>query len=171
MNMRRPSAAPIFFASLISVAFTCLVFADPSGDSYAVLHQRDFDMVYQLIKPLADQGDAHAQYRLGLMYQLGEGVPEDRGEAIRWYRKAADQGDTTAQYDLGFMYSKGEGVQQNYVMALMWSDIAASRIPVSDTEEHKAAVALRDNIASKMTPEQIAEAQRMAKEWKPKKER
>jgi TPR repeat protein len=84
---------------------------------------------------------------------------------------AADQGDTTAQYDLGFMYFRGEGVQQNPVLALMWTDIAASRIPVSDTEEHKAAVALRDNIASKMTPEQIAEAQRMAKEWKPKKER
>lgn len=169
--MRRPSAVQIFFASFLSVAFTCLVFADPSGDSYSALHQRDYDMVYQLIKPLAERGDIHAQYRLALMYQLGEGVQEDQAEAIKWYQKAAEQGDTIAQYDLSFRYSKGEGVPQDYVLAYMWSNIAASRTPASDVEGRKAAVELRDDIASKMTPDQIAEARRMAREWTPKNER
>ena len=55
----------------------------------------------RLLRPLADQGDATAQYDLGLMYAKGQGVPQDYAEAVKWFRKAADQGDASAQYNLG----------------------------------------------------------------------
>ncbi len=87
-------------------------------------------------------------------------VRQDNAEAARWYRKAADQGDSLAQYELGQMYVDGEGVPQDYVQAHMWFNLAASEI--------KIAAKFRDDLASKMTPAQIAEAQKMAREWKPK---
>ena len=64
-------------------------------------------------KPLADQGDADAQYNLGLMYDYGYGVAEDDAEAARWYRLAADQGHAIAQYNLGLMYASGRGVVED----------------------------------------------------------
>ena len=62
---------------------------------------------------LAEQGHAKAQYNLGLMYDNGEGVPENDSEAVKWYRLAAEQGIATAQYNLGIMYDNGEGVPEN----------------------------------------------------------
>ena len=69
------------------------------------------------LRPLADQGDAGAQYNLGVMYDKAHGVPQNYAEALKWYRLAADQGDATAQYNLGFMYDEGQGVPQNYAEA------------------------------------------------------
>ena len=57
----------------------------------------------------ADQGDAGAQYNLGVMYDNGQGVPQNYAEAVKWYRLAADQGDASAQYNLGVMYDNGRG--------------------------------------------------------------
>ncbi len=120
----------------------------------------------QECKPLAEQGDAKAQYILGRMYDLGEGVPQDYAEAAKWYRKAAEQGDAKAQFALGAMYSYGRGVPQDYVQAHKWYNLAASRYaPESDRDR---AVKNRDILAAKMTPAQIAEAQQLAREWKEK---
>ncbi len=66
------------------------------------------------------------------------------------------------------MYEQGQGVPQDYVQAHMWFNLAASRSPPG--ADHAKAVKNRDILAAKMTPAQIAEAQRMAREWKPKKE-
>ena len=65
-------------------------------------------------QPLAEQGDATAQYNLGLMYFAGKGVLQDYKEAVKWYRLAAEQGDADAQSNLGVMYVTGEGVPQAY---------------------------------------------------------
>jgi len=116
----------------------------------------------------ADQGDAGAQNNLGLMYDLGRGVPQDDAEALKWYRKAADQGYARAQNNLGLIYDNGQGVPQDYVQAHMWFNLAAARSPASQTEMRDRAVKNRDRVAAKMTPAQIAEAQRLAREWKPK---
>jgi TPR repeat protein len=112
-----------------------------------------------------------ASTSLGLMYYKGRGLPQDYAEAIKWYRLAADQGDAAAQGMLGVMYVHGEGVPQDYVQAHMWLNLAASRYPASGKVARDDAVKVRDQIASKMTPEQIAEAQKLAREWKPKPER
>ena len=117
----------------------------------------------------AEQGLAQAQYNLGFMYQQGEGVPQDDAKGEKWYRLAAEQGLAEAQHNLGVMYGKGESVPQDSVQAYMWFNLAASRYSASEkTEMRDLAVNNRDGAASTMTPAQIAEAQRLAREWKPK---
>ena len=118
----------------------------------------------------ADQGDPRSQFNLGGMYSNGQGVPQDHAEAVKWYRRAADQGDAWAQLDLGFMYLNGLGVPQDYVQSHKWSNLAASRLPVSEKEVRDNAVKNRDLAAARMTPAQIAEAQKLAREWRPKPE-
>jgi hypothetical protein len=110
------------------------------------------------------------------MYDKGQGVPQDFVEAAKLYRKAADQGDADAQYALGDMYGEGKGVPQNYVRAYTWYNLAASQYASSPHYElyerdRESAEILRDLLARKMTPAQIAETQRLAREWKPKKEK
>jgi uncharacterized protein len=116
----------------------------------------------------ADQGNPDSQNTLGTMYEGGLGFPQDYAEAAKWYRLAAEQGNATAQFNLGFLYYSGQGVPQDYVQAHMWVDLAASRFPPSAIEDRDQAAHNRDIVASKMTPAQIAEAQKLAREWKPK---
>ena len=116
----------------------------------------------------ADQGYATAQTNLGVMYTYGEGVPQDYTEALRWYGKAAERGDALAQYNFGIMYANGRGTPQNYVQAHMWFSLAATRFSPWETELHELALMNRDLVATNMTPAQIAEAERLAREWKPK---
>ena len=72
------------------------------------------------LKTLAEQGDANAQYNLGMMYNNGTGVEQDFKEAVKWYRKAAEQGDAEAQSNLGLKYDNGEGVEQDFKEAAKW---------------------------------------------------
>jgi hypothetical protein len=95
-------------------------------------------------------------------------VRQDWGEAVKWFRKAADQGYARAQYILGVMHENGEGMPQDYVQAHKWFNLEAARYPASETENRERAVRNRDRVAAKMTAPQIAEAQRLAREWKPK---
>ena len=69
-------------------------------------------MIFDELKPLAEQGIAEAQYNLGLMYSNGQGVPRDDEEAVKWYRLAAEQGFAESQTNLGLMYGTGRGVEQ-----------------------------------------------------------
>lgn len=88
-------------------------------------------------------------------------------EMVEYFVKAADQGDVYAQYNLGILYYEGKGLPQDFVLSHVWSNLAASRFPASEVEGRRRAIHNRDLVASKMTPDQIAEAQRMAREWKP----
>jgi len=117
------------------------------------------------LRRAADQGDATAQFTLGNLYAEGKGVPQDYVEAARLYRLAAERGDPQAQYNLGLSYAKGEGVAQDNVSAHAWFNIAASRFPASDTVGRGLAVSSRDAVASKMKPEELAEAQQRARQW------
>jgi len=110
----------------------------------------------------ADQGHAGAQNDLGLMYANGQGVPEDHAEAVRWYRLAAEQGHASAQGRLGNGYANGQGVPQDDVQAHLWFDLAASRMTGVLRES---AVEARDLAASRLTPDDLSEAQRLAREW------
>ena len=113
---------------------------------------------YENALRLAEQGSASAQFNLGLMYDNGEGVPQDYKAAVKWYSLAAEQGDTSAQFQLGYMYHFGEGVIQDVVYAHMWLNIAAS---AGDNENRSSS---RDLVAKSMTTAQIAEAQKLARE-------
>ena len=78
-------------------------------------------------KVKAEQGDATAQYNLGVMYANGEGVIQDYKQSVNWYRKAAEQGDADAQFNLGVLYSKGQGVIQDYKEAVKWFRLSAEQ--------------------------------------------
>lgn len=108
----------------------------------------------QWYRKAAEQGSMLAQLNLGLRYTIGQGVTKDYAEAAKWYRKAADQGS----YKL-----------QDYVQAYMWVSLASTRcFDEAIAAEHKAKL---DSIAAKMTPTQVAEAKRLAREscvtWDP----
>ena len=83
----------------------------------------------------------------------------DYATDVSWFRKAAEEGNVFAQHALGVMYAKGEGVPQDYVQAHMWFSLCAAQGGGTNNQ---------DIIATRMTPAQIAEAQKMAREWKPK---
>ena len=112
----------------------------------------------------ADQGHITAQLNLGARYAIGQGVPEDDAESVRWLRLAADQGAADAQHSLGTRYERGLGVPQNIVASHMWFTLAAAR---SSDENSDAYAKARDAVAARMTADQIAEAQRRAREWTP----
>jgi hypothetical protein len=130
------------------------------GDSQVI--PQDVAEAVRWYRLAADQGFAAAQFNLGNVYSNGEGVPQDDAEAVRWYRLAADQGFAAAQFNLGVKYSNGEGVPQDDVQAYMWFNLFASRTTGEGRDE---AVELRDRVANRLTPDQRAEAQRLAREW------
>lgn len=117
----------------------------------------------------AEQGFSFAQFNLASMYAKGEGVPQDDGEAAKWTRRAADQGHLYAQTALGGYYALGKGVPQDYVEAHKWYNLAASGSTLASNRRNRDnAIEMRDLVAARMTPAQIAEAQKLAREWKPK---
>ncbi len=242
------------FAGLALVAALCAGFTlgltAPAwaglDEGMAAYNRGDYATALREWRPLAEQGVAEAQSRLGFMYTFGEGVSQDHAEAVKWFRKAAEQGHADAQYRLGFAYqyssrgvpkddteaakwyrkaaeqgqvqaqlalagwharcggnigplcllrmgspnldyteaakwyrlaaeqgnaeaqlnlgimsTEGQGVPQDHVMAHKWLNLAAAQGGTTrDT-----AVKSRDAVAAKMSPEQIAEAQRVAREW------
>jgi uncharacterized protein len=111
---------------------------------------------------LAERGDVKSAAVLGQMYSTGRGVPQDYFEAAKWFYRAADRGDPRAQFELGVLYNKGRGVRRDYVLAEMWLNLSASRAIGADRDF---VVRMRDAVASKMTPEQLAAAQRLALAW------
>ena len=109
------------------------------------------------LQVLAEQGDADARFELGWLYQTGQGVTQDFNEAAKWYLMSVAQGHVGAQYNLGGLYLMGRGVTQDYVYAHMWLNIAASN-------GNGAARQNRDLVAERMTPSQIEDAQKLARE-------
>ena len=111
----------------------------------------------------AEQGSADAQYNLGVMYYKGRGVARDYVEAAKWLRTAAEQGSATAQSNLGVMYANGDGVPEDYVQAHMWFSLSAAQEADDGTRR------MRDQLADEMTANQLAEAKKLVRVWKPKK--
>ena len=129
--------------------------------------RQDYAQAAKWFRRAAERGHAKAQYNLGVMYGTGRGVPQNNAEAVRWYRLAAEQGQAEAQLKLMAYYFSGTSVPKDYVLTHMWSNLAVARLPPG--ERHEYAVNIRDNIENLMTPAQLAEAQRLARDWKPKK--
>ena len=109
-------------------------------------------------KPLAKQGDTDAMFNIGLMYDKGQGVPEDNMIAVQWYRIAAWWGHASAQGNLSEHYALGAGVKRNYTSAYMWGNIAA-------TNGNKTGAKWRHFVEKKMNPAEIAEAQKRVREY------
>lgn len=118
----------------------------------------DYPTALEEWRPLAANGQARAQYKIGFMYEEGRGVPLDPVEGAKWYRMAAEQGHAAAQRSLGLKYELGLGVPQDSVLAHMWYNLAAAG---GDKFSAKA----RDDFAKRMTPPQITKAQKLARTW------
>ena len=132
-----------------------LLYANGKGVS------KDDAQAQQWYEKAAAQGHADAQVNLGILYDYGRGVAQDYKKAVYWYRLSAKQGNELAQRQLGLMFERGDGVPQDYVQAYMWYTLGAAN-------GAKRGAVLRDALAKRMTPDQIAEAQQLAQEWKPK---
>jgi uncharacterized protein len=159
-------------ALIFAVGFAGSVAAETLEDAFAAVggpyekalaasKKGDYATAARLLRPLAEQADPRAQIILGRMYRDGRGVTQDYEEAMSLLRDPAERGWPDAQTGLGLMYAKGEGVPQDYVVAHMWLNLAAA-------EGDKTAAQVRNWLAARMTLAQVAEAQKLAREWKPK---
>ena len=149
-------------AIVLALSFAAPVAAGTFEDAAAAISRGDYTTALRLWRALAAQGDVKAQMWLGQMYEhgLSDKIPQDYAEAVKWYRLAANQDDPDGQFFLGEMYFMGSGVTQDLVQAYMWFDLAAAKGDLLKAE-------LRDDFAKALTQEQIAEAQKLAREWKP----
>jgi TPR repeat protein len=143
----------IIVVLLLAVAIS---FAQPVFSDDKILTSDDV----AALRVKAEAGDAEAQFQLGDAYQKGEGTHQDDTQAARWFQDAANQGNSDAQYALGFAYRGGFGVPKDEVLAYMWFDIAAGK----GNEE---ALDMRSAVAELMTYDQISEARKKARDWKP----
>ena len=112
------------------------------------------------IRRSADQGYDRAQFELGYRYAQGDGIAKNEAEAARWYTLAANQGNRGAQLYLGVLYEYGRGVAKDLIQAYKWYALSAV-----DARPTSQAVKNRDYIAGKMTPAQLAAAQKLVEEW------
>jgi TPR repeat protein len=106
----------------------------------------------------AELGHPQAQVNLAMMYMEGNSMPADNAEALKWFSQAAEQGDAEGQTALGMMYALGRGMESDLVQANKWISIAAE-------QGDKDAQTALTQIAAKLTPEQLAESKKLAKEW------
>ena len=125
---------------------------------------RDDGAAVKWFRSAAEQGFLDAQFNLGVAYLAGKGAPQNDAEAAKWFRLAAEQNQIAAQFNLGRAYSIGQGIERDVVLAHMW-------LSLSLAGGNDSAGGSLDTLAREMTPEQIAEAERLTKEWKPVAER
>jgi TPR repeat protein len=121
---------------------------------------RDEVVAARFLEPAAASGDIDAQSILGQMYLQGEGVPQNYEEAFRLLKNAAEHGNSDAQGFVAVLYLQGDGVSRDVVEAYKWVLLASV---ASDSARE-----VRDALASKLTPDQVAEGQRRALEWRPR---
>lgn len=145
---------------------------------------QDFDQAFKWYRIAADQNSAYAENVIGVAYEHGFHIAQDDAEAFRWYRRAANKiydrpGNTwihSPQYNIATMYASGRGTAQDYVRALMWFNLAIAfgdtkppaplGIKLVDTSQYTA-LEQRDKLKALMTGAQIAEAEKLASEWRP----
>lgn len=147
---------------MLAVVSSSVAWAGEFEDGDAAYKRNDYAIAAKKFRSVAANGNVIAQVKLGWLYAQGQGVAQDYAEAVKWFRLAALQGNAIAQYNLGGMYAQGQGVAQDYVRAHMWLSLAA----VSGVT---ASIKWRDTTANLMSPQQLAEAQKMAQSCQAKK--
>jgi TPR repeat protein len=142
--------------SWIKVLVLCLLIGGCIEDRRAdkAYTRGEYSKTVKELRYLAENGDLRAQYDLGVLYDTGEGVPQDNQEALNWYHRAAEEGEARAQYNLGLMYANGQGVTPDYAEGYYWITLAAAQGNVH-------AVEAREYYAAQMTPAQMARAKEL----------
>ncbi len=143
-------------------------YEDQMRQAAGAYERKDMATAARIWKVWAAKGEAEAQTLLGAMYWSGEGVPRDHKEAARLYLAAAKQGYARAQNDIGFMLAFGEGIPpQDDVEAYKWIKLATERYTAKNQDRLDQARKDLATLKARMTPAQIAEAEKRAKAWKP----
>jgi len=161
----------------------------------AAYERGDYGAALAEFRPLAEAGNAQAQYYLGYMHETGKGLPTDPVAAARWYLPAAEQGVVGAQFNLGLAYLEGRGVENDDAQALAWLRLAADQghtrsqykvaemfeagrgtrrdfvqahlwFALAGRERYADARKRKRKVADRMTPYEIAEAEMLARLWK-----
>jgi TPR repeat protein len=191
-------------AALLIAAAANLAVAGPLEDGVSAYHAQDYAKALELWRPLAEKGNADAQYRLGTLYAEGKGVPQSDATAAEWFQRAADQGNAMAQYNLGVSYGEGlgvtkddkkaaawfrraaeqgmpyaqlnlgilyaekRGVEPDDVEAVKWLELAIFALPAGGARSDAARVL--QQVADRLTDEQLIDARSRERDWKPKPE-
>ena len=142
----------------------------PLEDGWAAFYRGDYETAYQLWLPLAEKGNPRAQNNVGSLYLTGWGwtVPPDYAEAAKWFRLAAEQDNARGQLRLSDMYESGLGMKKDLVQAYMWLSLAARKRYYARSPDEASAETKRLRMCFQMTPAQLAEAKKLAREWRPK---
>jgi len=180
----------LFSVSLLAALSGCV---DPPKSPYVDVHDLVADI--EKARPTAEQGTADDQYALGARYE--KALPDDHREAVHWYRLAAQQRHVEALYRLCVLSDTGRGIAQDYQEALRWCHLAADQghgqamfvigshyangrgvlkdvvqahqwYNLAAAHGYEAAAKWRERLAYDMTPTQIAQAQFLARNWKPR---
>lgn len=154
---------------LILIVALLFPFAAPAGmdEGVAAYTAGDYTTAMTEFRALADQGNADGQYFVGFFYHNGFGMKANQAEALKWFEKAAGQGDQRSQYYAGIIYAAGKGgVAKDLTVADMWLTLSANnpKTPHRDSLYTKEEI---KKIEAKMSPEQLAKAQDLVKNWKP----
>ena len=188
----RNTMMKIFFRLTLAMGFFVVSTGAQAGFQEGLDAYNNGNYIYALdeFKPLALDGDAAAQYRLGVMYAKGQGVTQDDKQAISWFLQAAAKDDARAQFSLAEMYSRGQGVPQDNKVATKWYLEAAdhgypkaqytvgmmyakgTNMPLDMIQAYKwlsvagdVAINNKKWVEEKMTPEQLKKAQSLVSEW------
>lgn len=148
-----PALLMVIAGAEVAVA-ACPLAVDSAGNYSPAEHVR-------CLREAAEKGRVLSQHLLGLSYFVGDETPQDYQEAAKWFLRSANQGHPTSQFMLSSMYVSGHGVPKDVVRAQMWLILSAAQGNVY-------AVQARNLLEEQMTPAQIAEAQKSARDWKPK---
>lgn len=184
------ATAILLASALTAIAAPVLAELDAGEDAYA---KGDYVTALEEWRPMAEAGDADAQFYVGALYYHGEGVPQSTAEAARWYRRAARQGHAAAQHNLGVMHYTGEGLPEDHAEALRWFQRAAEQghapaqynlgilyaegrgtaqdnvrayvwFSLAAAQDEANARQARAFVAGRLTPAETAEAQRLLRE-------
>lgn len=126
---------------------------------HTAFRDRDFDEAFEILLPLAKDGDVEAQFEVGFMYVHGRGVDRDFDTAMHWLTLAADQGHPQAQYHLALSYDIGRGVARDLVEAHKWATLALAQGYTSAGE-------VKEDTASNMNEDELREARKRVSEWR-----
>lgn len=163
MSKKQYSITVVLLAAILlcTISFA-LAKTDLFSEGEKAYVQEDYPKAVELFKQAGWLGDVDAQVVLGGMYFFGHKVTQDYDRARTWYTKAAKQNNGAAQSNLGIIYANGLGIEKDYVQAYKWLNLAVA---------HGNPIALEnlEKVVSKMTPEQLSEAQELAKNWMPEK--
>jgi uncharacterized protein len=151
------------------VVFACIgtpsiAHADALARGTAAYARGDYNRAARELEPLVRRGNAKAFALLGFLYEHGFGEPKAYPVAAGLYVQGAVRGDPFGQAMLGLLYDKGYGVPQDFVLAYKWLDLAAAHETGSQRDAY---ARFRDAVGSKMSPNEIAEGQRLAAYWTP----